>query len=157
MLCRCEICLGCYIPPTLGNSASSLRFAPPSLKSTPTLRDSASLLRFVPPSLKRTRGDALPMWDLPRVWHTSHYWGLSVLAEVCLTIAQENTQSRSDTIIAWPNSDLTRYCPLWALTRPARVCFWGTHTPQNESCQLRCGSPFINPTSLPCFANVGFA
>ncbi|GAY56837.1 hypothetical protein CUMW_174950 [Citrus unshiu] len=34
VLCRCGIRLGCYIHPPLGDSASSLRFAPPSLKRT---------------------------------------------------------------------------------------------------------------------------
>ena len=27
--------------------------------------------------------------------------------------------------LSWPNSDLARYCPLWALTRSARICLWG--------------------------------
>ena len=39
----------------------------------------------------------------------------------------------------------------------ARFCFQGAHTPQNESYQLRYGSPLINLVSLLCFVDVGFA
>ena len=42
------------------------------------------------------------------------------------------------------------------LNKARMVLFLWPHIPQNASCQLRRGSPFINPTSLPCFTDVGF-
>ena len=82
-------------------------------------RDSASSLRFAPPSLKRTRGATL--------------------------ISFVMTELRSGKILS-----------ALGLSKVCTILFMGRPYTSKASCQLICGSPLINTTSLSYFVDLGF-